>query len=261
MRLKSLTTLNTTLLIAICFALGATLWWSEQALERPYQLMGQYLSLSQRFQHQVANNIHDYLSSGDTVRHKAALTELEGLAADVSALPGPFANRLQPSLEQLHQFAATELLAAGKLAGDPQGLLLQAEREIAGTLEQLHRYAAQGQHEAAGQYQQPLFEASRQLLRLSHARAKLTASGNDELAAEVEQALQAVTKESQMLEALPLLGQGLVDDAPQGVDRDAEHLVALHLGEVRVALLVGQVEAPGDPAGNVQKLFVRAIGM
>ncbi len=206
MRLKSLTTLNTMLLVAICFALGATLWWSEKALERPYQLMGQYLSLSQRFQHQVANNIQDYLSSGDTVRHKAALTELERLEAGVSALPGPFANRLQPSLEQLRQFAATELLAAGKLAGDPQGLLLQAEREIAGALGQLHRYAAQTQHEAAAQYQQPLFEASRQLLRLSHARAKLTASGNDELTVEVEQALQAVTKQVQTLEALPLLG-------------------------------------------------------
>ncbi|HAB63342.1 MAG TPA: chemotaxis protein [Pseudomonas sp.] len=206
MRLKSLTTLNTLLLVAICFALGATLWWSERALERPYQLMGQYLSLSQRFQHQVADNIQDYLSSGDALRHKAALTELEGLAADVSALPGPFANRLQPSLEQLHQFAATELLAVGKLAGDPQGLLLQAEREIAGVLEQLHRYAAQGQHEAVTLYQQPLFEASRQLLRLSHARAKLTASGNGELAAEVEQALQAITKEAQTLQALPLLG-------------------------------------------------------
>lgn len=206
MRLKSLTTLNTLLLVAICFALGATLWWSERALERPYQLMGQYLSLSQRFQHQVADNIQTYLSSGDALRHKAALTELEGLAADVSALPGPFANRLQPSLEQLHQFAATELLAAGKLAGDPQGLLLQAEREIAGVLEQLHRYAAQGQHEAVTLYQQPLFEASRQLLRLSHARAKLTASGNGELAAEVEQALQAITKEAQTLQALPLLG-------------------------------------------------------
>ncbi len=206
MRLKSLTTLNTLLLVAICFALGATLWWSERALERPYQLMGQYLSLSQRFQHQVADNIQDYLSSGDALRHKAALTELEGLAADVSALPGPFANRLQPSLEQLHQFAATELLAAGKLAGDPQGLLLQAEREIAGVLEQLHRYAAQGRHEAVSLYQQPLFEASRQLLRLSHARAKLTASGNDELAAEVEQALHAITKEAQTLQALPLLG-------------------------------------------------------
>lgn len=206
MRLKSLTTLNTMLLVAICFALGATLWWSEKALERPYQLMGQYLSLSQRFQHQVASNIQDYLSSGDTMRHKAALSELERLEAGVSALPRPFANRLQPSLEQLRQFVATELLAAGKLAGDPQGLLLQAEREIAGALAQLHRYAAQTQHDAAAQYQQPLFEASRQLLRLSHARAKLTASGNEELAVEVEQALQAVTKQVQTLEALPLLG-------------------------------------------------------
>ncbi|WP_417788044.1 methyl-accepting chemotaxis protein [Stutzerimonas xanthomarina] len=206
MRLKSLTTLNTLLLVAICFALGATLWWSERALERPYQLMGQHLSLSQRFQHQVADNIQEYLSSGDALRHKAALTALEGLEADASALPGPFANRLQPSLEQLHQFAATELLAAGKLAGDPLGLLLQAEREIAGVLEQLHRYAAQGQHEAVTLYQQPLFESSRQLLRLSHARAKLTTSGNGELAAEVEQALQAITNEAQTLQALPLLG-------------------------------------------------------
>ena len=206
MRLKSLTTLNTLLLVAICLALGATLWWSEQALERPYQLMGRYLSLSQRFQHQVASNVHQYLSSGDALRHKSALTELEGLATDVGALPGPFASRLQPSLEQLHQFTATELLAAGKLAGDPQGLLLQAEREMAGTLEQLHRYAAQDQHTAAAQYQAPLFEASRQLIRLSHARAKLTTSGQDELVADVEQALQAVRKEADKLEALPLLG-------------------------------------------------------
>lgn len=29
MRLKSLTTLNTLLLVAVCLALGATLWWSE----------------------------------------------------------------------------------------------------------------------------------------------------------------------------------------------------------------------------------------
>lgn len=206
MRLKSLTTLNTLLLVAICFALGATLWWSERALERPYQLMGQYLGLSQRFQHQVANNIQAYLSSGDALLHKAALTELEGLAADASALPGPLAIRLQPSLEQLHQFTATELLGAGKLAGDPQGLLIQAEREIAGALEQLHRYALQGRHDAAEQYDEPLFEASRQLLRLSHARAKLTASGQDELAVEVEQALQAVRKEAKRLDALPLLG-------------------------------------------------------
>ena len=58
MRLKSLTTLNPLLLIAVCLALGATLWWSERAMERPYLLMARYLGLSQHFQHQAAENIH-----------------------------------------------------------------------------------------------------------------------------------------------------------------------------------------------------------
>ncbi|MGO3534123.1 MAG: methyl-accepting chemotaxis protein, partial [Pseudomonas helleri] len=68
MRLKLLTNLNTLLLVAVCLALGATLWWSQQAQERPYLLMERYLSLSQHFQNQVARNIEDYLASGDAVR-------------------------------------------------------------------------------------------------------------------------------------------------------------------------------------------------
>ena len=50
MRLKLLTNLNTLLLVAVCLALGVTLVWSQQALERPYLLMERYLSLSQHFQ-------------------------------------------------------------------------------------------------------------------------------------------------------------------------------------------------------------------
>ena len=106
MRLKSLTTLNTLLLVAICLALGVTLWWSERALQRPYQLMDRYLGLSQRFEHQVASNIQDYLANGNAVRHNAAMQALDSLAADVAALPKQFAERLQPSLEQLNGFTA-----------------------------------------------------------------------------------------------------------------------------------------------------------
>ncbi len=206
MRLKSLTTVNTCLLVAICLALGITLWWSERELQRPYQLMDRYLGLSQRFEHQAADNIHDYLASGNAVSHSAAMQALEGLSAEVEALPNQFADRLRPSLEQLERYTANELLAAGKLAGDPQGLLLQAEREIAGTLAQLHRYTVQSSQTAAHSYQAPLFEASRQLLRLSHARGKLVSSSQDELAMEVNQVLQALSKEADTLNALPLLG-------------------------------------------------------
>ena len=141
MRLKLLTNLNTLLQIGACLALGATLWWSQQALERPYQLMARYLSLSQSFQQDVAQNIHGYLGSGDALRHRAATKAIGQFAEELDNLPSDLVTNLQPSLLELQDFTANDLLAAGKLAGDPQGLLLQAEREMSGTLEQLAAYA------------------------------------------------------------------------------------------------------------------------
>ena len=205
MRLKSLTTFNTLLLVAICLALSATLWWSERALQRPYQLMEGYLGLSQQFQQPVAGNIQSYLATGDALQHSAALQALDTLASDIAALPARFAERLTPSLEQLTQFTATELLAAGKLAGDPQGLLLQAEREMIAALAQLQQYAEQSDRPSAAAYQSAIFEASRQLLRLSHARGRLVSSGQNALATEAEQALQRLGETVAALEALPLL--------------------------------------------------------
>ncbi|RRV14043.1 methyl-accepting chemotaxis protein [Stutzerimonas xanthomarina] len=206
MRLKSLTTLNTLLLIAVCLALGATLWWSERAMERPYLLMERYLGLSLQFQHQAAENIQGYLASGDALRHSQAQQALTDLQRDVIELPDGLAETLRPSLEELVRFTATDLLAAGKLAGDPQGLLLQAEREMAGALSQLDDYQAGADHPSARHYQRPLFSAGQQLLRLSHARGKLVASGRDELASEVEQTLHNLEQDAAKLEALPLLG-------------------------------------------------------
>ncbi len=63
MRLKWLTNFNTLLLVTVCLALGATLWWSQRALERPYQMMERYLGLSQQFQNQAARNIQVYLAA------------------------------------------------------------------------------------------------------------------------------------------------------------------------------------------------------
>lgn len=141
MRLKLLTNLNTVLLVAVCLALGITLWWSQQALERPFVLMERYLSLSQQFQNQAARNIEDYLTSGDAVRLSEANSALEALNTELATLPPALAEAVRPSLLNLSTFSNTDLLAAGKLAGDPQALLLQAERELAASLEQLSQYA------------------------------------------------------------------------------------------------------------------------
>nr|WP_324731897.1 methyl-accepting chemotaxis protein [Pseudomonas sp. IT1137] len=216
MRLKSLTNLNTLLLVTVCVALAATLWWSQRALERPYLLMERYLSLSQQFQREAARNILGYLGSGDALQHSAALQALANLAPAIAELPPQLAEGVRPSLAELQSFSANQLLAAGKLAGDPQGLLLQAEREMGSALEQLADYADSGISNAASTYRQPLFVAAQHLTRLAHARDKLVSSGRSELASDVERELAALGLQAQALEALPLLG--VADDSRSGSD-------------------------------------------
>ncbi|MES2820775.1 MAG: methyl-accepting chemotaxis protein [Pseudomonadota bacterium] len=214
MRLKLLTNLNTLLLVAVCLALGATLWWSQRALERPYRLMEQYQNLSHQFQQEVAGNIQAYLDSGDALRHSAAGQALERLERDLDALPAALADDLRPSLNALGTFSAGELLAAGKLAGDPQGLLLQAERELADALEQLAQYAQTGTATGAADYAGPLFAAAQHLGRLVHARHKLVESGRGELAADLERELAGLTRQAERLASLPLLGVAEASDQP-----------------------------------------------
>ncbi|MDF9753542.1 methyl-accepting chemotaxis protein [Pseudomonas hunanensis] len=206
MRLKWLTNFNTLLLVTVCIALGATLWWSQRALERPYQLMERYLGLSQQFQNDAARNIQAYLGSGDALRHAAAMQTNTQLQAALADWPEPLSAKLRPSLDSLQGFTANELLAAGKLAGDPQALLLQAERELGANLEQLAGYARDSGSADAGRYLTPLLEASLHLGRLSLARDKLVSSGRAELADEVDRELQQIAAQAQAIDGLPLLG-------------------------------------------------------
>ncbi|MGE8189864.1 methyl-accepting chemotaxis protein [Pseudomonas sp. NPDC086278] len=201
MRLKLLTNLNTLLLVAVCVALGATLWWSQKALERPYLLMERYLGLSQQFQNGVARNVEDYLGSGDALRLSSANQAIDALQLELAELPPALADTLRPSLSNLAEFSKTDLLAAGKLAGDPQALLLQAERELGASLDQLSQYAS-----GNAAYLAPLLAASQHVGKLSLARDKLVSSGRSELAAEVEREVAAIRAQSELISALPLLG-------------------------------------------------------
>jgi len=201
MRLKLLTNLNTLLLVAVCIALAATLWWSQRALEQPYLLMERYLQLSRQFQDEVVRNVQDYLNSGDALRHAEATQALTRLREGITGLPAELTGPLLQEVDALGTFTAEQLLAAGKLAGDPQALLVQAERELGGTLEQLARYS-----QGNGAYQATLLSASQQLAKLTLAREKMISSGRSELAADVERELAGIRTQASTLEGLPLLG-------------------------------------------------------
>ncbi|MDH1210001.1 methyl-accepting chemotaxis protein [Pseudomonas chengduensis] len=213
MRLKLLTNLNTLLLVTVCVALAATLWWSQRALQQPVQLMERYLTLSQQFQREVADNIQAYLASGNAVQHSSATQAIDAFDEALEQLPRQLTAELRPSLEQLRDFSANQLLAAGKLAGDPQGLLLQAEREMLAALEQLIQYVADASSPAAGDYRKPLQEAGSRLLKLAHARERFTSQGRSELLGDVERELKALAQQAEALDKLPLLGVQQADSS------------------------------------------------
>ncbi len=285
MRLKQLTNLSTLLLITSCLALGGTLWWSERALEQPYLLMQRYLNLSQQFQHQVADNVQAYLASGDAVRHSQATQAIAELETRLGELPEQLADALRPSLQDLERFVSTDLLAAGKLAGDPQGLLLQAEREMGGALDQLARYADDSDGPDAQRYAQPLFRGAQHLARLSHARDKLVSSGRSELAGDVERELGALEQLAATLDALPLLGVtesanagnsfadllGLASDADQqqaedkgiALKRDFASLVKRYPTELARtrALIQQRGELLSDSAAKIEQLQSALAGL
>lgn len=228
MRLKFFTNLSSLLLVAVCLALGATLWWSQKALLEPFRLMERYVDFHQRFQHDVAANIQGYLDSGDALQQSAASKAISRLQGELPQLPAELAAELQPSLARLGEFSNADLLAAGKLAGDPQGLLLQAERELAAVLEGLARYAAEATDSAdaranAQRYQPLLLTAAQQLTRLAHARGRLLSSGQTERANEVERELQRLQTVRAQIEALPLLG-GRISNENSGAGQFADLL-------------------------------------
>lgn len=221
MRLKLLTNLNTLLLVTVCIALGATLWWSQRALERPYQLMERYLSLSQHFQNETAGNTLAYLGNGDALLHAAAVESNRQLLATLGDWPEALSLKLRPSLDDLQAFTANELLAAGKLAGDPQALLQQAERELGANFEQLAGYARDSGNPDAARYLAPILDAAVHLGRLSLARDKLVSSGRSELADEMQRELQRILAQAQVIDGLPLLG------VTRAADSNADDFAAL----------------------------------
>ena len=174
MRLKTLTFLNTGLLVAVGIALGASLWWSQNALKAPYGLMDTYLNIVAQVQ-SLQRDTEAYRRSGDALRHQQAQNTATELANSLLQLPARIRQPLEQPLADFTTFVGGDLLAVGKLAGDPQALLVQAEREILGELHNLTLYAnasALENNRQALNYIRILDNLQHDLLRISLARAR-----------------------------------------------------------------------------------------
>lgn len=144
MRIVTLARLATSLLTFLAISLAVILYWGLGKLDQSFVSTLNYSELHKQLAVDVRGKISNYLKTGDATQQAAAVSDLEYLQQKVMpSLPNSLVAELEPVASALYSGLTHELLGAGKLAGDAQGLLYQNEREITNELKRLEKYALQ----------------------------------------------------------------------------------------------------------------------
>lgn len=210
MQIAAITRLTGFILLLISAALAGLGYLGIARLEEPYRLTSDYYDLKDDVSVRIRGLIDAYLATGDAMRLQEASNGMDLLIGErLARLPEETAAGIRPHAEALRQALLTDLKASGKLSGDSQGLLLNAEREFAAALARLGGYAREGQagHGAlAFQYADKGQQLALALQRLAHQRQRYFDSGLDSYRAGLLAAQEEILALTAELEALPRLG-------------------------------------------------------
>jgi len=183
--------------------------WGWQQLDKPYQIAQQFQQFKSRFDIEVRVLLARYLASGDADLLQQAETQLVELSTVEQTWLTEQDNQTIQSAIALLQEKVLEVREAGKLAGNPQALLIQNERERDGEIGLLIDYAQN--REAQGHpYQQSftalLAELSRQLNDIGRLRQRYIELQTSEIQTALVSANNAFIDKLEQLNTLPKFG-------------------------------------------------------
>lgn len=199
MRIASLSRISAGILLVAIAGVATSVFWGLQQLQLPFDLKQNYFQVVEQVSVKTRQKIENYLSTGNAADLQAAQEFLSGeLHQSLARLPQQLSTTLESPLATLQQGLETDLRAAGKLAGETQGLLLQNERETLDLLESLADYASSAPEQnrtEANRYQQLVSQAAILVARRAVQRSSYFGSPNDTR-------LQSLIKQSHELQAL-----------------------------------------------------------
>lgn len=170
------------LLVIIAVALVVVMSWGLNRLKSNYDELFNYFNIRENISGSIRITIEDYLNSGNSERLVAAKSQLDELSEQkIKALPDELKSTLLPMIEALQKSLAGNLVAAGKLSGNPQALLIQAENDLRGKLSSLADIAAQERRKQpalATDYLRLISALALDLHELSVARERYAQSGD-----------------------------------------------------------------------------------
>ncbi|HHO2175857.1 TPA: methyl-accepting chemotaxis protein, partial [Aeromonas hydrophila] len=197
------------LLLVAAVQVGA-LWHGWQQLNQAEQAQYQHERLQQRLTDTLQGTLRDYLASGDPLRLTEAEAVRKQALAQLTQQDVALIAPLRTLLEQMGARIDSDYLAAGKLSGNSQWLLQNAENELTDQARALLRYGQQGatgsDPASAEHYRQLAGDLLAALPGLAHLRQNYMEQASPKLLEGLQFELAALQKQAEQLAALPPLG-------------------------------------------------------
>lgn len=173
MKLSSVSRTLTMVIVGLLLISTAIGIWGWRQLDKPYQIAEQFERYRNTFDVDVRILLERYLATGQADLLQQAQDKLANLSAQTFDWLSDADNQdIQQSINQLQQ-QVQAVRAAGKLAANPQALLINNERERSGDIGMLVDYANQATYEfsdSKARFLSVLAELGRSLNRLSQQR-------------------------------------------------------------------------------------------
>ena len=208
MKIAHYASLSSLVLLLVAGVQAAALFHGWQQFNRAEQAQRQQERLQQQLSGPLQGALRDYLGSGDPLRLAEAQGVRQQALALLAQLDGQQAGPLHAQLEQMGARIEGDYLAAGKLSGNSQWLLQNAENELTTQARALLRYGQQGADQdpaSAEAYRQGAADILATLPALAHQRQNYMEQASAKRLEGLQFELAALQKQADALAALPSL--------------------------------------------------------
>ena len=253
MKIAHFSLLSSLLLLLLASILSGSLYlgWNQHLRQSAQRQT--YEQIRQAVAQEAQRQIGEYLLTGDTSRLSQARTSLQQAQRLLAQLPPELTGESEPPLQRLHERLAGDYLAAGKLAGNSQQLLQNAESELLSNLSQLSRYALAAQHPQRDQYLALTAGMAAEVAKLAQLRENLMAHQDQRLLSALQFQLDTLRQQVGQLQALPLLG--VLSQNEDDVPSLGEEPAAVDQGEAPKAELASLVARYPKELENTRRML------
>ncbi|MGY5452467.1 methyl-accepting chemotaxis protein [Agarivorans sp. MS3-6] len=203
MRVSRFSRLSAFSLLAISAVLIVALYFSLVKISASNQQLQNYQSLNSQFNSQLVGKVNNYLNTGNTLQ----LSEAETLLLElIQRAEQQQLSELSMLLNALLTALQERYLALGKLSGNEQGLLINAEREMLGWADSTVDYGLNANGSDAVAYIRHGSELMNALVSLSMQRSRYFSSPSEVSQSAYNDAFSQVRQYVEAINGLPLLG-------------------------------------------------------